>query len=708
MPFKQTSSLKWKNNEATQASLELMYHVSRELTTALDLRTVLHRVLFLSMRNVGAITGTILVLDDNGQPLESAIITGDQVHDGTTQQLRVTYERGLAGWVARNNQAVLVADTSRDERWLKRPDDARDRTGPKSAISAPIIVRDQLVGVMTLVHPSPGFFTLDHLALVQAIADQAGVAVLNARLYAESQRQARVMTALAESAAVITASLNLEDVLQRILEYTSQALRVEMVFLALIEPQTQEMVFRAATGKQSQAVIGLRLPFSAGIAGWVAKEGRGAVVTEARTDPRYYPEMDRLLNIEIRAVACAPIRYRGQVIGVLEALNPTEMNFDPDALLVLTGIGSLAGTTIRNAQLFERSQTAQQRYRDLFEDSMDPILITDWQGCILEANNQVESISGLEQPTLQQMSIDQLHTIDLECLGADFAQLKSGQTYSYESNLHAKAGQEIPVQVYVRQVQIDGPSQLQWLLRDISERKKLDSLRNDLLAMIYHDLRSPLNNIVSSLDVLGVMLGEGVDPTQRSLLNIALRSTERIQRLTSSLLDIRRMENGQPLGNRQSSPVLALVTEAMEVVKPLTDNKKQTLTSQVPGGLPDIWVDGEMIRRVLINLLENAHKYSPVGSQIVISAVGQGEWVQFSVQDNGPGIPAPEHEHIFDKFIRLNTSEGLKGMGLGLSFCRLAVEGHGGRIWVESEPGAGSCFKFTLPAAEGATSSPQA
>jgi signal transduction histidine kinase len=168
------------------------------------------------------------------------------------------------------------------------------------------------------------------------------------------------------------------------------------------------------------------------------------------------------------------------------------------------------------------------------------------------------------------------------------------------------------------------------------------------------------------------------------------------------------MENGQPLGNRQSSPVLALVTEAIEVVKPLTDNKKQSLTSQTPEGLPDIWVDVEMIRRVLINLLENAHKYSPVGSLIVISAVGQGDWVQFSVQDNGPGIPASEHEHIFEKFIRLNTSEGPKGMGLGLSFCRLAVEGHGGRIWVESEPGAGSCFKFTLPVAEGASSSPQA
>ena len=175
-------------DQSMLASLELLYDVSREIAAALDLRTVLHRVLFLSMKNVRAISGSIIVLDGNQQPVESAIITGSQLHEQTTQQLRITYERGLAGWVIRNQKAVLVPDTSQDERWLRRPDDDAERTGPKSAVSAPILARDHLVGVMTLVHPTPGFFTQDHLALVRAITDQAGVAVLNARLYAESQR----------------------------------------------------------------------------------------------------------------------------------------------------------------------------------------------------------------------------------------------------------------------------------------------------------------------------------------------------------------------------------------------------------------------------------------------------------------------------------------------------------------------------------------
>src|SRR3990172_8979988 len=240
-------TLQNKENELTRASLELLYNISRELATALDLRTVLQLVLFLSMRNIGGISGSLIVLDDNGQPVESAIIYGSQVYERTNQQLRATLDYGLAGWVTRQRQAVLMPDTSQDERWLRRPDDAPDRTGPKSALSVPLLVRDRLVGVMTLVHPEPGSFTLDHLALVQAIADQAGIAVLNARLYAESQRQARVMTAVAESAGVITASLEIDEVLQRILEQISQALNTEAVSLALIDPQEDVLEFKAST-----------------------------------------------------------------------------------------------------------------------------------------------------------------------------------------------------------------------------------------------------------------------------------------------------------------------------------------------------------------------------------------------------------------------------------------------------------------------------
>ena len=518
------------NNEHTaRAALELLYGISRELSAALDLRTVLHRVLFLSMKNVGAISGSIIVLDENGQPGESAFLMLGQTHDQTALQLKATYEHGLAGWVARHRESALIANTSKDERWLRRPDDAEDRTGAKSAVSVPIVAHEALVGVITLVHTQPGFFNTDHLDLVNAIADQAGAAISNARL-------------------------------------------------------------------------------------------------------------------------------------------------------------------------FDHLQAAHRRYRELFEDSIDPIFITDWSGAILEINRQASVTIGQTNDQIRNTLIQDLHPVQWARVGAKFSALAQGETVAYESVLQPPGRREIPIQVHVRAAHtLDEASQLQWILRDITERKDLDSLREDLIAMVYHDLRSPLANIVSSLEVMSSMFEEDeVDETVVSLLGIALRSTDRIQRLTNSLLDINRLEAGQKIGERQVVDLFELATESAETVAPTAANRGLEIVVDVPRGQL-VWIDTDMIRRVYINLIENAVKFSISGGQIVLGADPLDDRVDAWVADCGPGIPLEDQERIFEKFTRLKAEQGPRGLGLGLAFCRLAVNSHGGRIWVESQPGAGATFHFTLP-----------
>jgi len=686
--------------EATRASLELLYHVSRELTTALELRTVLQRVLFLSMKNVGAITGSIVVLDDNGQPVEAAIISGDIVTNNATQRLRVTLEKGLAGWVIQHRESAHVTDTAHDHRWLQKQYTGELQTmPPKSAVSAPLMVHDRLVGVMTLVHSQPGFFTQDHLSLVQAIADQAGIAVLNARLYNESKHQAQLMTAMAESAAAISGALQLDDVLQRILTQISHVLRVEAVALGLTDRDSNELIFRAAIGWKTPPEQGVRTRLGKGVSGWVAVDGRGIIIHEVSADPRFDPETDQRTGLKTRSIACAPIRDLDQVIGVLEAINPINKAFETDALLVLTGIGSLAGTAIRHAQLFERLQAAHQSYRELFEDNIDPIIMTDLKGSITEVNRRAAKMSDYTKEMLHGMNVYQLHSVDHEQVGNHFEHLLVGNTCSYESILRTRSKHNLPIEVHVHEVSIEGTRHLQWIFRDITERKNLDTLREDLLAMIYHDMRAPLANIVSSLDVLHTMLASGGDPSLTSLLNIALRSTDRIQRLINSLLDIKRLEAGQPLGNRILARLSDLIQDAIETVEPVAQNKQQHLSASISQHQFAVLVDVEMIRRVLINLLENAVKYTPSGGQIEIGLQMLEYEMKVWVQDDGPGIPASEHERVFDKFTRLHTKDGAKGLGLGLAYCKLAIQGHEGRIWVESEPGAGARFCFTLPVA---------
>jgi len=684
-----------KDPDRTRVLLELLFHVSRELATALDLRTVLQRVLYEALQNVGGERCSIVVLDDSGKAVDATIVYGSKIHEHTTQQMRETMERGLAGWVTQNRKGVYIPDTSNDDRWLIRPDDT-DRFGSKSAICVPLLAREKMVGVLTLVHTKPNSFSTEQLDLMQAIADQAGIAVLNARLYTESQRQARVMTALAEGAAAMNASLRMDDVYQRVLIQAMQALQVETVALGMVEGEY--IVFRAAAGYNAGNILGTLVELGTGIIGTVMRDGRGVVVPDVNKE-KNFGEADRLGGVEMRAVLIAPIQSQGRIIGILEAINPVARTFDPDALLVMTGIGGLAGTTIQNAQLFERLQAAHKRYRDLFEESIDPIVITDWDGHIIEANRQASLLSGYTREELQEMSIDQLHEVNWNKAGMEFEFLRGDLMVSYESSLHKQNESHVPTEVHARRVEFDSTDSIQWILRDITERKELDSLREDLTSMIYHDLRSPLANIVSSFDVITYMVPEPERETVQSILKIAENSTDRIQRLVSSLLDVSRLESGQPVADQTVVETLALIRKAVDDVGPAVKGRKQTLKLQLPDQLPPIWVDEDMARRVLINLVENSSKYSPSEGTIEVSAQAQNDWVHFSVKDEGSGIPPSEQDHIFDKFTRLRGKGKAGGLGIGLAFCRLAVQGHGGRIWVESDTDKGSTFHFTFPVA---------
>jgi signal transduction histidine kinase len=209
--------------------------------------------------------------------------------------------------------------------------------------------------------------------------------------------------------------------------------------------------------------------------------------------------------------------------------------------------------------------------------------------------------------------------------------------------------------------------------------------------------------VVSGLDVLQMMLPADQDPTIRSVLDIAMRSTERVQRLANSLLDTSRMEAGQRIGKPEPTHVVDLVQAALEAVTPNAQGKEIKLEAGVVKGLPKVMADSEMIRRVLINLLENAIKYSGEGMKITAGAKRAGDFVEFYVKDEARGIPKSDLNRIFEKFARVQVDAGAsgntKGLGLGLAYCKLAVEGHGGKIWVESEVGKGSRFAFTIPTA---------
>ena len=227
----------------------------------------------------------------------------------------------------------------------------------------------------------------------------------------------------------------------------------------------------------------------------------------------------------------------------------------------------MAGTAITHAQLFTETQAARLRYAGLFEDSIDPILISDLAGRVTDANHRAESFLGYSRAALLGRSVLSLHTANEQRLPADLSQLELGQTISYDSEAELKGGHTVSIEIYVKRIDIERKPYLQWIIRDISERLALDELRADLTSMIFHDLRSPLGNVLSSLEVLKTSMKDD-DKALQAVLAIALRSGRRLSRLIEQLLDLEQLETGQAVLSKSKGSLSSLIVEAVEEVLP--------------------------------------------------------------------------------------------------------------------------------------------
>jgi PAS domain S-box-containing protein len=254
------------------------------------------------------------------------------------------------------------------------------------------------------------------------------------------------------------------------------------------------------------------------------------------------------------------------------------------------------------------------------------------------------------------------------------------------------------LRVHMTVINYGGERAIQWIGHDITELAELERMRDDLMHMVVHDLQNPLSNIVGSLQMMEHALSQGDDGMpMMDILHVAMRSSKRLQRLISSLLDLRQLEEGKADLDKVMVRPDHLAQEALEVVRPVIRKKGQDLTVEIPSDLPRVEVDRDMIIRVLTNLLDNAAKFTQTGGEIGLFVKKQADNLAFTVSDNGPGISPDAQNRVFERFTRLESTKKTKGTGLGLPFCKLAVEAHGGSIWVESKPGEGSEFTFTLP-----------
>ena len=235
------------------------------------------------------------------------------------------------------------------------------------------------------------------------------------------------------------------------------------------------------------------------------------------------------------------------------------------------------------------------------------------------------------------------------------------------------------------------------LERLYAEAEQAIVAREETLSMVAHDLRNPLGTITMAASSLLTMPAS--DEQRAKQLAMIKRAADRMNRLVQDLLSISRIESGRLAVEASAANVATIVAEAVEMFRPLAVDKSCRLESDVATDLPDVNADVARVLQVFSNLVGNAIKFTPQGGRIVIGARRVGEKVLCSVMDAGPGIPAEQLPHIFDRFWQANRADR-RGIGLGLAIAKGIVEAHGEEIWVVSEPGAGCTFLFALPICE--------
>jgi signal transduction histidine kinase len=237
-----------------------------------------------------------------------------------------------------------------------------------------------------------------------------------------------------------------------------------------------------------------------------------------------------------------------------------------------------------------------------------------------------------------------------------------------------------------------------------SRRNELDRLKDEFVLTASHELRSPLTSVQGFAELL-MLDRDSLTPKQRETVEIILDNCRHLVRLLNDLLDLARSDAGRLAIQPQPTEVAPLVEDVVRTMRAQTEGRGQILSEDVKPGLPLIHVEPARIRQILVNLVTNAHEYSPEGASIAVAAHAVGAEVEISVSDNGPGIPEDQLERIFDRFTRgdAGLTQRVGGTGLGLAISKSLVELHGGSITAQSVVGQGSTFRVRLPIAAAPT-----
>lgn len=739
--------------------LNVLSQVSQAVNFSISFDDLLELVYAQASRVLDLRNFTIIMRDASTNTLSYVFFVENNDREVSRENRSWPNGQGLASEVIRTGQALLTDD------YLEEC--SRRRITPlnrpyKSWMGVPLNAGSGTLGAMTVASMEAGQpFAEDQLRIFTAIADQAATALEKARLYSQTEERAKQLATLNDVAQVITSTLDLDTLLQRVLESAVGILGCEAGSLFLVDEETNDSVLRVAVGPVAKDIIGIRVPAGRGIVGSAAESGLPVIVNDTTSDSRFFQKADSKTGFISRALMAVPLRVKDRAIGVLEVINKRSgALFSDDDTALLTAFGGQAAVAIENARLFNLTDKAlsarveelsvMQRIVRELNAALD---VSRVMHIILEralaATSGDAGIAGLVLPETVQivahrgygdrivpyletgLSRDKgLAATAIE--GRSTSIVRDVNNYNEYLELRSETKSQLIIPIVNEDetigVLLIEANDLDHFVDDhiifltrladqaviaitnarlYAELQAANLAKSEFVSMVSHELKNPMQSIKGFSQLMVNGTAGPINEGQHQFLSTVLSNVERMITIVSDLTDVTRIESGRLQLSLKPIQFKAVIDEVARSMQESYNSKEQALQIEAPPEIPIVQGDTVRLTQILTNLVSNAHKYSPRGGLVTLRAFpekniwdpeGADEVLHVSVQDTGYGISPEDQKKLFTKFFRAdNNKSEAPGTGLGLNIVKQMVELGGGKVWFESEIGKGSTFHFTIP-----------
>ncbi len=757
--------------QRTARDLRVLANVSAALNIPMDFDTLLEFVYTQTDKVISAPNFYIALRDEQNDELFYAFYQEEGERLPDKEGFRWRMARDLMSEIVRTGQPIKTENyvgemLRRDSRARIDNDKLRAWMGvPLNAGTG------QALGCLAIATTDPIVnYSEDQVRIFWAIADLAATAIYKARLFTETEERARQMKVLNDISSRLASEFeNVDALLKVITESAVEILRAEAGSLLLRDESSGDLIFQLAVGGSGQDLVGSRIPSGSGIAGTVVQTGKPMIVNDTQQDTRWFGEVrkedESARRFSTRAILAVPLTARGGVIGVLEVINKTDGTaFVEDEVNLLTAFAGQAAVAIENARLFQMTdQALADRVQQL--DNMQRIdqelnRTLDLQRVVELTIDNAMRESGADSGALALVHVDPLafeiagsigypddvltpdefYPITLGIMGKVYRTGQSALVTAMEMASDRDYLQTLPgAQSQLAVPLITGNAVSAVLLlesmdsdtftmltasfiqglaehantaitnsRLFARLQEANQARSKFVSFVAHELKNPMTSIKGYAEVLLGGVTGALNEQQQNFIAVIQRNAVRVQQLVTDLNDITAQETGNLTLKLAPISFNNVILETLRPQQRAIEEKDQAVVINVPENLPMVMGDELRLIQIMTNFVNNAHKYTPQGGTITITAehapnhwdpTGAPEVIHCSVSDTGIGMSEEDLKKLFTAYWRSDNPRAREqpGTGLGMTLTRGLVEAHGGKIWVESTVDVGTTFHFTVP-----------